>query len=187
VIAPYARDAAATCGIFGFFAAAWFGWGQEAPPAGLRVVLIVGAVLAYAATAAGLILARRHRSDGTVFDARTSPRFGIVVGIEFVVAGIGAAALGLTGHAGLISAWVAFVVGVHLFPVAVLLRYPFLHLVAAVVAVAAVVSVPLAHAGGVEVSAVTGSTCGTVLLLSAAYALATVRAAGRRSMTAPPS
>ena len=43
-----------------------------------------------------------------MFDARTSPRFGIVVGVEFTLAGIGAAALGLSGHADLIAAWVAF-------------------------------------------------------------------------------
>jgi hypothetical protein len=185
MIAPYARDAAATCAIFGFFASAWFGWAQAAPPAGLRGVLIAGSVLGYAAVAAGLPLAWRHRSDGTVFDARTSPRFGIVVGIEFALAGVGSVALSLSGHTDLIPAWVAFVVGVHLFPVAVILRYPLMHLVAALVTAAAVASVPVAHAAGVDIGFVTGCGCGTLLLLAAAVALATVPAAGRRSVAPP--
>ena len=48
---------------------------------------------ALATAAAGGILMWRHWSDGTAFDRDTSIRFGIVVGIEFALAGIGAAIL----------------------------------------------------------------------------------------------
>jgi hypothetical protein len=178
MIAHYARDAAATCAIFGFFASAWFGWAQEAPPARVRRVLMVGSALSFLAIAAGLIVMWRYWSDGTVFDSRTSPRFGIVVGIEFALAGLGAVVLGLRGRRELVPAWIALIVGVHLFPVAVLLKYPFLHIVAALVTVAALVAVPIARARGIAVSAVTGLACGTILLLSGVYSLATVPFAG---------
>jgi hypothetical protein len=174
MIAQHARDAAATCAIFGFFASAWFGWAQEKPPRGLRPALIAGSVLSFAAIAAGLVVTIAHWSDGTVFDEHTGPRFGIVVGIEFAVAGLGAGLLAWRGKRDLVPAWIAFVVGVHLYPVAVLLDYAFLHVVATLVAVASVVSVPVARRRGIAVSAVTGGSTGTVLLLAACYSLATV-------------
>lgn len=174
MIAPYVRDAAATCAILGFFASVWFGWAQEEPPVRLRKVLITGSALSFAAIAVGVVLMVRHWSEGTVFDAQASPRFGIVVGVEFALAGIGAAVLGARGRRDLIPAWVAFVVGVHLFPVAVIMRYPVLHVVAGLVSVAALASVPIARARGAAASAVTGLSAGTILLLAAAYSLATV-------------
>ena len=59
----------------------------------------------------------------------------------------------------------------HLFPVAVLLGYPLIHVVAALVTVAAAVAYPLARARSVAVSAVTGALTGSVLLISALVSL----------------
>ncbi len=58
-------------------------------------MLIAGSVLSVLTAAAGAVFAGRHWSDGTAFDADTSPTFGIVVGIEFGVAAIGAGLLAL--------------------------------------------------------------------------------------------
>jgi hypothetical protein len=178
MIADHVRDAAATGAVFGLFASTWFGWAQEAPPRRLRPVLIAGSVLCLVTIAVAVTLTIRHWSDATVFDETTSPRFGIVVGIEFGLAGLGALLLAWRGHRDLMSAWIAFVVGVHLFPVAVLLEYAFLHVVAALVTVVSVASVPVARRLGVAVSAVVGVATGTVLLLSAWFSLATVPAIG---------
>jgi uncharacterized membrane protein YhaH (DUF805 family) len=75
-------------------------------------------------------------------DADTSRTFGMIVGIEVVLAGLGAALLARRRRDDLISAWVALVVGLHLIPLAWLLRYPLLGLVAALVIVVAVLAVP---------------------------------------------
>ena len=158
------------------FASSWFGWAQEAPPRRLRPVLITGSVLSLVTLAGAVILTILHWSDGTVFDADTSPTFGIVVGIEFAIAGLGAFLLARRGRKDLMSAWIAFVVGVHLFPVAVLLDYAFLHVVAALVTVVSVAAVPLARRRGIAVSAAVGLGTGVVLLLSAWFSLATVPA-----------
>ena len=177
--AAYVRDAAATGAIFGFFASAWFGWAQEAPPRRLRPYLIAGSMLSIAAVVAGAVLMVRHWGDGTVFDADTSPVFGIVVGVEFALAGIGAGVLSARGKRELVPAWVALVVGVHLFPVEVLIEYPFIHVPAALVTLVALSAVPVARRRDLAVSTVVGLGSGIVLLLSAAYSLATVPSFGR--------
>ncbi|WP_433316618.1 hypothetical protein ACQP0U_06370 [Micromonospora sp. CA-269861] len=171
MITEHVRDAAATAFVFGFFASSWFGWAQEAPPKPWRPVLIAGSVLALLTATAGGLLAWSHWSDGTAFDADTSRTFGIVVGIEFGVAAIGAGLLALLRRRELIAPWVALVVGVHLFPVAELLGYPLIHLVAALVTVAALVAVPVARARALTVSAVVGLSTGVTLLLGAVSSL----------------
>jgi hypothetical protein len=168
----HVRDAAATALIFGFFASSWFGWAQEAPPARWRPGLLAGAVVALLTAVAGGLLTWRHWGGGTAFDRDTSIAFGIVVGIEVALAGLGAAVLALRRRAALIPAWIALVVGLHFFPLAVLLEYPFLYVVAAVVTAGAVAAVPLARRRGVPVSAVTGAVTGAALLAAALVSLA---------------
>lgn len=171
MITEHVRDAAATAFVFGFFASSWFGWAQEAPPKQWRPVLIAGSVLSLLTAVAGALLAWSHWSDGTAFDADTSRTFGIVVGVEFAVAAVGAGLLARLRRGELIAPWIALVVGVHLFPVAALLGYPLIHLVAALVTVVAVVAVPVARARAVVVSAVVGLGTGVVLLAGAVSSL----------------
>jgi hypothetical protein len=172
--AEFLRDAAATAAIFGFFAAAWFGWAQDEPPETWRGALIAGSVLALLTAVVGGVLTWRHWSDGTVFDADTSRTFGVVVGVEVALAGLGAWLLARRRRSDLIPAWVALVVGVHLFPLAWLLHYPLIGVVAGLVTVAAIVAVPLARSRSLAVSAVTGLATGTVLLAAALYSAASV-------------
>lgn len=167
MVAQYVRDAAATAVIFGFFASSWYGWAQEAPPQSWRTPLGIGSGLALLTAVAGGLLTWRHWSDGTVFDDDTSRSFGIVVGIEFAAAAIGAGLLAVRRRAEYISVWIAFVVGVHLFPVAVLIGYPLIHVVAALITLVAIAAIPVARARSVSVSAVTGVGTGSVLLVAA--------------------
>ncbi|WP_406077100.1 hypothetical protein [Micromonospora sp. NBC_00858] len=171
MVTEHVRDAAATAFVFGFFASSWFGWAQEAPPKPWRPVLIAGSVLSLLTAAAGGLLAWSHWSDGTAFDADTSRTFGIVVGIEFGAAAVGAGLLALLGRRELTAPWVALVVGVHLFPVAVLMDYPLIHVVAALVTLIAVAAIPVARARAVAVSAVVGLGTGVVLLVAAVSSL----------------
>jgi hypothetical protein len=172
--AAFIRDAAATVAIFGFFAASWFGWAQEKPPAAWRNVLIAGSVLSLLVSVAGALLTWQNWAAGTAFNPQTGRSFGLIVGIEFAVAGLGAGVLAVLKRADLISAWVALVVGVHLFPLAPLLQYPLLYVVAALVSIIALVAVPLARSQSVAVSTITGLATGVVLLAAALFSLVSV-------------
>lgn len=154
--AAFLRDAAATAAIFGFFASAWFGWAQDEPPPAWRKALVAGSIL----------------SGPTAFDADTSRTFGLVVGVEVALAAIGAAVLARRRSSELIPAWVALVVGVHLIPVALLVRSPLIAVTGVLVTLVALVAVPLARSRPVAVSAVTGLGAGTVLLAAALWSLA---------------
>lgn len=169
------RDLAVSAVVFGFFASSWFGWAQEAPPRRWRPLLIAGSVGSVLTVVAGVLLAVRHWNDGTVFDEDTSRTFGIVVGIEFGAAALGAVLLAVLRRRELTPAWIAFVVGVHLFPVAAILEYPVIHVVAALVTIGSVVAVPIARSRDLTLSAVVGAATGPVLL--AAGILSAVAAA----------
>ena len=167
----FVRDAAMTAAIFGFFAAGWYGWAQDDPPPGWRTPLTVGSVIGILVAIAGGIVAWQNWSTGTVFDAETSPVFGIIVGIEVLLAVVGALLLSRRGRQELVAPWVALVVGLHFFPMAPLLGYPLFYVVAALVTIAALVSVPVARSRGITVSAVTGAMCGSILLAAALFSL----------------
>jgi hypothetical protein len=166
------RDGVAIAAIFGFFACSWFGWAQEAPPLGWLRWLRIGVLLSLLTTIAGGVLVQRHWADGTVFDDRTSPRFGIVVGIEVLLAAAGALLLARRGRSELTSAWIAFVVGAHFVPLAIILKIPALHVVAVLLVGAAGAGVRLARLRSITVSAAVGLLAGMVLLGSALLALA---------------
>jgi hypothetical protein len=167
--AEFLRDAAATAAIFGFFASAWFGWAQDEPPPGWRRALVTGSILSLLTAVGGGVVTWRNWSGPTAFDADTSRTFGLVVGVEVALAAIGAAVLARRRSGELIPAWVALVVGVHLIPVALLVRSP---LIAVTGVLVALVAVPLARSRPVAVSAVTGLGAGTVLLAAALWSLA---------------
>jgi hypothetical protein len=163
-----------TAAIFGFFTMSWFGWALEAPPSAWRKRLLAGLAGGGVACAAGVVVAVLHWSAGTVFDESVDRTFGIVVGIEFAAAGIGAGLLGAFKRQSWIPVWIAFVVGVHMFPVAALLHYPMIHVVGVLITAAAVVALPVARARSLAPSAVVGAGSGAALLAGAWYSLVTI-------------
>ena len=68
----FARDAAMTAAIFGFFAMGWFGWAQEHPPKPWKKWLISGSVLAALILVVAGLLSWSIWNTGTVFDRDTS-------------------------------------------------------------------------------------------------------------------
>jgi hypothetical protein len=113
---PSARDRAATAAIEGFFAAAWLSWAGSLGTQPSRW-LLPAALLGYLLVVLGIITVVRNRKGRSAFSGpETGRRYGIVVGIEFGLAGLGALVLNLTGHGGYTIIWVAFVVGVHFLP-----------------------------------------------------------------------
>jgi hypothetical protein len=149
----------------------WFDWAQQQPPRGWRRWLIVGAVAGLLTAIAGGIVAWQNWDTGTVFDAATGRSFGIVVGIEVLLAGPGAWFLASRKRNELIPPWVAVVVGVHFFPLAPLFNDPMFYVLAVTVTIGALASVPLARSRSLAVSAVTGVVTGSLLLAAALFSL----------------
>lgn len=119
---------------------------------------------------------RRHPRLAELVDrhrlrCRHVPIFGLIVGIEVLLAVGGSFLLSRRGRRQLVAPWVALVVGVHFFPMAPLLGYPLFYVVAALITIAALVSVPVARSRDITVSAVTGAMCGTILLAAAVFSL----------------
>ncbi|MBE1487717.1 hypothetical protein [Plantactinospora soyae] len=173
MLAEYVRDAAMTAVIFGFFGSSWFGWAQEAPPERWRRPLIAGSVAALLTAVAGGLLAWQHWSDGSVFNSPDTGRnFGILVGIEFGLAGLGAGLLSIRErYRDLIAPWIALVVGVHFFPLAALIKFPLVHVAGVLVTLVALAAVPVVRRRPVRASAVTGVGTGAALLTVAIVAL----------------
>jgi hypothetical protein len=159
------RDHAMTALILGFFASAWFGWAQERPPLAWRRPLIVGALLSVVIAVFGATLAWRSWSAGSALSEPGAMRsYGIIVGIEFGIAAVGAAGLAALGHSDDISSWICLVVGVHFLPMAPLLKNPSLVVLGALLTAVALTGVLVSRRTALAPSAITGAGAGVVLL-----------------------
>jgi hypothetical protein len=169
----FARDATAAGAILAFFATAWYGWALEAPPRSWRFWIFTGLAASWVTVVVGVAVTWSNWNTGTVFDPTTGRLFGLAVGVEFALAGVGAWVLKRRDQADLIPPWIALVVGVHFIPIGYILGIPMLYLLAAVVSVLAVVSVVVARARSLPMSSVTGVMAGSCLLGGAIMSLAT--------------
>ena len=167
---PSGRDRGVTVAVDGFFALAWFGWGQADPPATLVVPLAIGSGLAAVLTVAGVLASRRAGSLPAWSDPVVRRRYRIVVAWEFGLLGIGAAVLGLTGQAAWIPVWVCFGVGVHFFPLARALSNLSLRPLGVVLIDVALAALIVGLTTSIAPSAITGIGAGASLL---AFGIAT--------------
>lgn len=113
----FVRDHAFTIAWFGLMAFVWFGWGQEDPRPALRPWLGAGSVM-------GLLLAGffgygvfARWGEGSALEGRY-PWFGLVVGLEVLLAGVGCLFLHRRGKGRWMAWWVALVVALHFVPLA---------------------------------------------------------------------
>ena len=163
------RDAGLTALFLGFFAAAWFGWAQAEST---RRWLLVGSIVSLVIAALGAVVGfRRPRDESALHDRAKYRRYGIIVGIEFAFAGIGAAILGISGAAAYIPIWVCLVVGVHFFPLAPVLDDPGLRPLGAAMIAVSVAALVVTLTKGVPPSTITGISAGLLLLGYAVMAL----------------
>jgi hypothetical protein len=159
------RDAAFTAAIFGFFASAWFGWAQAKPPEWLVDWLVAGSIAAVLTMVAGVVLGVRHRHDGSALNIQgASRRYGIIVGIEFVLAGVGAGVLGATGAVDYIPVWICAVVGAHFLPLAQVLLARWLYPFGAALCGVAVAGLVVGLTGVTAPTTVVGVGAGLLLL-----------------------
>jgi hypothetical protein len=167
------RDLGITALVEGFFAAAWFGWGNAAPSS-LGPLLVVGSIIGLlVAVAGGVVGFRAPGADAALNDPVPNRRYGIVVGIEFGVAGLGAAVLGIVGYPAYIPVWVCAVVGVHFFALVNILRDPTLRVLGTLMCAVAVLALVIAWWPGSHVrpGLVTGVGAGMLLLTFGSWAL----------------
>lgn len=107
-------DSGVTALVLGLFAMMWFGWGQADASSVVGTALAVGSIVALLVAALGGIRTfRSRRTDGALNEPTAQRQYAMVVGIEAVAAGVGAAALGATAGAAYIPVWICAVVGLH--------------------------------------------------------------------------
>lgn len=177
------RDSGLTALILGVFAIAWFGWGQAQASGALTVLLTAGSSAAAVVAALGALRAfRRPRAESALRDRAVGRRYGIVVGVEFASAGLGAGVLSALGAPDYIPVWVCAVVGLHFFALAVVLDAPGLRGLGGSVTAVAAIALIAGVLTNVAPSGVTGSGAGLALL---AYACVTLRAADAARCHAP--
>lgn len=171
-----ARDLAVNGAILGVAAAAWFGWAQEAPPAGWPVALGIGSVLGLLIAVFGVVTARRNRASGSAMAEWSGRRqYYRTVGLEGGLIVVGAVALGSTHHSAYVAPWVLFVVGAHFLPLSRLFAIRLLVPAGVLLAVAAVVAVVVSLLWTVQPSAVAGAAGGVILAVFAVLSLQAAR------------
>lgn len=92
-----------------------------------------------------------------------------MAGVEFGLAALSAAALALAlrKRAQWTSSWICLIVGVHFVPLAVIFGDGYLHVLAAVLVLVALVSVVVSRRTGIHRSAIVGLSAGATLWLFA--------------------
>ena len=162
------RDLAVMTVVFGVAAMLWFGWGQEDPPRRWRLPLGIGGGLGLVAAVVGGFLVWQNWGPEFALAATSARRaFGITCGIEFGLAGIGAAILGVTRRSHWIAPWIALVVGAHFVPLALIFKDPGLMVLAILMILTVAASVLLQRRRSITPSASTGFGSGSVLLVFA--------------------
>jgi hypothetical protein len=167
------RDLGITALVEGFFAAAWFNWGN-ASPSPLAPLLIIGSIVGLLVAVAGALVGfRAPRTGAVLHDPAAGRRYGIVVGIEFGLAGLGAVVLGIIGYPAYIPVWVCAVVGVHFFALVNILHDPQLRPLGALMCAVAVLGLIVAWwpASDIKPGLVTGVGAGMLLLVFGSRAL----------------
>ena len=165
-------DHAITAVILGLFATAWFGWGHAGVPPAVGVWLDVTTGLAGIVVVAAMVTAFRVPRQRAVATTRAERRrYGIIVGVEFTIIGLGGAVLNLTGGQRWVPVWILAVVAVHFFPLAPVLANRALYPLGALLCAVAAAALVTGLVSTVDPAGVTGIGGGLGLAGWAAYDL----------------
>lgn len=176
---PAGRDRGITIAIDGFFAMAWFGWGQAGASAPLAAVLWSGTVLAALLTLFGVVVTGRAADRALLAtDPTARRRYGLIVGLEFTIMGAGAAALGAVGQYRWVPVLICFGVGLHFFPLAPVLRNSTLRLLGVLLILVAAAAAVVGIMSKATLSLIVGPGAGLSLLV---FGVATLLAVTRVS------
>ena len=169
--------------IEGFFAFMWFGWGQAEAPSSLRVPLLVGSALGALVAVVGAVIASTSGQRTPMAEREIRVRYNVIVGVEFLLIGVGVLILGRTGSAAWIPVWVCAVVGVHFIPLARVFTGLFLVPLAVALVAVALSAFLLGLLTTISPSTVAGPGAGTCLIVAA---VATLLAAPRDATVTGP-
>lgn len=161
------RDLLYTTAWFGLMSMVWFGWGQEAPLARLRPLLIAGSIVGLLVAVGFGVLTALHWQDPTSLEGRYLT-FGFIVGAEVGLGGVGAAILGSTGNGRWTAWWVAVVVAMHFLSLAWILHGTSLAVLGVVQVIALIGVAKQMRFGAYPTSRYVGPLMGATLL---AYAV----------------
>ncbi|MDT0331305.1 hypothetical protein [Nocardiopsis lambiniae] len=163
------RDATMTMAIFGFFAAAWFGWARVRPPAGNATWWLAGgSVLGLLLAVAGGVLSWLHWDSGSVPAAeRAMTLYLVILGVEFGVALLGVLVLLAMDRREYFAPWICLVVGVHFVPLAAVLDNVLLYPLAVWLTLWPFLAVRWANRRDLAYGFTTGVGAGPALLLVA--------------------
>lgn len=150
--------------IFGLFSMVWFGWAQEKPPANWRIFLGLASGVALLMCSVGAYFSVIHWNDGSVLShPETHKQYLMFVGIEFLLAGIGAYFFIKRNKNNYVAPWVALVVGIHFFWLKDLFQDPSLIILGVLLIGIAGISLWLSHRWNIASSFLTGIGSGAVL------------------------
>lgn len=121
VITEFAADQTFGIAWLGLMAIVWFGWGQEDPPDPWRWRLGVGSILGLAFAGVFGYSYFAVQEGATALDGRYH-WFGVLVGVEFLVAIVGVLVLWRMGRKRWQCWWVGIVVAAHFAPMMFLLN-----------------------------------------------------------------
>jgi hypothetical protein len=158
------RDSGLTGLILGFFAAGWFSWTPEASGPWAVALQIGSAVAVIVAIFGGVLAIRAWPSGGVLNDPTAARRYGLLVGVEFAVGGVGAGALGAAGAAAFVPVWICAVVGMHFFPLASVLSAPLTRGLGVAVTTVSIAGLLVGVFTDIAPSTVTGTGAGISLL-----------------------
>lgn len=166
----FVRDYAMTAAILGAFAFAWFGWAQQDPPKNKwwPILLAVGSGLSFIIATIGGILAWQNWGGASAISGDNFAGYMWIFIVEFIVIALVTVALLVARKSQYIANAVAFVVGVHFFPLAGVFQDPWLYVLAIWVTLASII--PLFVYKKVGISLVT-LTCVEVAIALFVFAL----------------
>lgn len=159
------RDYAMYASVFGLFSFSWFGWAQENPPKSWRLYLGIAAGIAMLVCLFGVYSSIRNWDAPSALDeAGSFQGYLISVYAEVLLGGLGAFYLIATRRSAYVSAWIAFVVGIHFFGLAGVFDDWSLHVLAVLLVAVSLAAAILSRRLKLAVSALTGIGSGTALL-----------------------
>ncbi len=168
----FPNDYAMATAIFGVFGFSWFGWAQESPPPSWRLALGLAAALCLSLAGVGGYLAFTNWGAASALTATGAYQtFGLVVGIEVAAALLGAGVLRYWHQQAFTAPWVAFVVGLHMLPLASVFQDRALYGLGFLLMAAAVAPLVLAHKLRLSASTMTGVGAASALLAYATRGL----------------
>ncbi|MFB2581278.1 hypothetical protein ACEXQD_08500 [Herbiconiux sp. P15] len=167
----YVRDGVFLVAWFGLMTCVWFGWAQESPPRRAPLWLGIGSGLGILAAIGGGLLVWRTWGTPSALEGQYAT-FGVLVGVEVVVAGLACLVLWRAGRTRWFALAVGLVVALHFVPLGILLDDAALIVLGLVQSVLVVVAARVASNRRIAPSYTVGVAMGVTLLLAAAVAAA---------------